>query len=61
VPIFVIATPPLLLLFPTSALLLSQNLKKRRVGCGGLGDAEAPWPSTKLTPVAALRPTYLPP
>jgi hypothetical protein len=26
-----------------------------------LADAEAPRPSTKLNPVAALRPTYLPP
>jgi len=40
---------------------IATYLKKRRVGCGGLGDAEAPRPSTKLTPVAALRPTYLPP
>jgi hypothetical protein len=40
---------------------IATYLKKRRVGCGGLGDAEAPRPSTTLTPVAALRPTYLPP
>jgi len=40
---------------------IATYLKKRRVGCGGLADGEAPRPSTKLTPVAALRPTYLPP